>query len=82
MLLSTRRVFTDLSVTLLMRHERVALYAEEGQVPRNVSGESPVLHLSLPHAPLAWDGRLWWMEWCDQGEVQLRPEVGEPMGLP
>src|SRR5579859_729642 len=45
-LLSTRRVFTDLSATLLMRHEQVALYAEEGQVPWVTSGESPALRLS------------------------------------
>jgi len=81
-LLSTRRVFTDLSATLLMRHEQVALYAEEGQVPHDTSGESPVLYLSLPSAPLAWDGRLWWIEQLEGEEVQLRPEVGEPLVLP
>ncbi len=81
-LLSTRRILTDLSATLLMCHEQVALYAEEGQVPRDTSGESPVLHLSLPSAPLAWDGRLWWMERLEGEEVQLRPEVGEPLVLP
>jgi putative transposase len=31
-LLATHRVFTDLSATLLMRHDQVTLYAEETQV--------------------------------------------------
>lgn len=80
-LLSTRRVFTDLSATLLMRHEQVRLYAEEGQVPRVQPGESPALPPSLPSAPLAWGGRLWWIERLED-VVDLRPEVGEPLTLP
>src|SRR5258708_376383 len=79
-LLSTCRVFTNLSATLLMRHEYVTLYAEEGQVPKVQQGELAHLSTPLPDAPLAWDGRLWRIEgW---GEVvQLRPEVGEPLTM-
>src|SRR5260370_32444539 len=79
-LLSTCRVFTNLSATLLMRHEYVTLYAEEGQVPKVQPGELAHLSAPLPDAPLAWDGRLWRIEgW---GEVvQLRPEVGEPLTM-
>jgi putative transposase len=80
-LLSTRRVFTDLSATLLMRHEYVTLYVEERQVPNVHQGELAHLSTPLPDAPLAWDGRLWRIEgW---GEVvHLRPEVGEPLAMP
>ncbi len=81
LLLSTRRVLTDLSATLLMRHDRVALYAEESQVeaPRSISslGRSA----PLPATPLAWDGRLWMIEALGE-VVQLRPEIGEPLSLP
>ncbi len=80
-LLSTRRVFTDLSATLLMRHEQVRLYAEERQVPRIQPGEILVLPRELPSAPLAWDGRLWWIERLED-VVDLCPEVGEPLTLP
>lgn len=52
-LLSTRRAFTDLSATLLMRHEGVALYAEEGQVPKEHQGALAHLSTSLPDAPVA-----------------------------
>lgn len=81
LLLSTRRLFTDLSTTLLMRHDRVALYAEESQVeaPRSASSLSPPV--SPPATPLAWDGRLWMIERLAE-VVQLRPEVGEPLTLP
>ncbi len=75
-LLSTCRVFTDLSATLLMRHEQVALYAEERQVPKVHQGELARLSTPLPDAPVAWDGRLWRIEgWGEL--VHLRPEVGE-----
>jgi putative transposase len=79
-LLSTCRVFTDLSATLLMRHERATLYAEERQVPK-VRQERPAhLSTSLPDAPVAWDGRLWRIEgWGEM--VHLRPEVGEPLAM-
>ncbi|GAC1343323.1 MAG: TnsA endonuclease N-terminal domain-containing protein [Ktedonobacteraceae bacterium] len=80
-LLSTSRVFTNLSATLLMRHEQVTLYAEERQVPNMYQGEPPGFSTPLPDAPVAWDGRLWRIEgW---GEVvHLRPEVGEPLAIP
>ena len=80
-LLGTRRAFTDLSATLLMRHEYVTLYAEASQVSRVPHRESAHLSAPLPDTPLAWDGRLWRIEgW---GEVvQLRPEVGEIFAIP
>jgi len=79
-LLGTRRAFTDLSATLLMRHEYVTLYAEASLVPKIRQREPAALMASLPDAPLAWDGRLWRIEgW---GEVvQLRPEVGEILAM-
>src|SRR5205807_2549750 len=77
-LLSTRRVFTDLSATLLMRHEYVTLYAEERQVPKGYQREPAPLSTPLPDAPVVWDGRLWRIEgWGEL--VHLRPEVGEPL---
>ncbi len=80
-LLGTRRAFTDLSATLLMRHEHVTLYAQETQIPKVPQGEPAALMVPLPDAPVAWDGRLWRIErW---GEVvQLRPEVGEIFTMP
>ena len=80
-LLSTRRTFTDLSTTPLMRHEYVTLYAEATQVPKVHQREPARLSTPLPDAPVAWDGRLWRIEgW---GEVvQLRPEVGEIFAMP
>ena len=79
-LLGTRRAFTDLSATLLMRHEYVTLYAEASQVSRVPHREPARLSAPLPDTPLAWDGRLWRIEgW---GEVvQLRPEVGEILAM-
>jgi putative transposase len=75
-LLSTCRVFTNLSTTLLMRHEGVTLYAEEERVPKGRQGELAQLSTPLPDAPVAWDGRLWRIEgWGEM--VHLRPEVGE-----
>ncbi len=81
LLLSTRCVFTDLSATLLMRHDQVALYAQEMQMRSACSVSSPAVVSPLPPVPLAWDGRLWVIE--SLGElVQLRPEIGEPLTLP
>jgi len=81
LLLSTLRVFTDLSATLLMRHDRVALYAEESQVEALRSIPSLGRSAPLPATPLAWDGRLWMLEALGE-VVQLRPEIGEPLSLP
>src|SRR5204863_782335 len=81
LLLSTRRVFTDLCATLLMRHDRVALYAEESQVQSARSVPSLAPAVPLPATPLAWDGRLWLLEALGD-MVQLRPEIGEPLTLP
>ena len=61
-LLATRRAFTDLSATLLMRHDQVTLYAEETQVPPIHKDEPAALVAPLPSTPLTWDGRLWRIE--------------------
>jgi putative transposase len=80
-LLGTHRTFTNLSATLLMRHEYVTLYAQETLVPKVHQRESVALAAPLPDAPLAWDGRLWRIEgWGEM--VQLRPEVGEILAMP
>ncbi len=79
-LLSTRRAFTDLSITLLMNHDQVTLYAEETLAPP-LHGKSVTLMTPLPSQPVAWDGRLWRIEaWGEM--VQLQPEVGEPFTMP
>jgi putative transposase len=80
-LLSTRRVFTDLSATLLMHHDQVALYTEETQVRARKSGEATSFETPLHNQPLAWDGRLWMIEALGD-TVQLRPEIGEKLSLP
>src|SRR5205823_6269390 len=79
-LLAQRRAFTDLSATLLMRHEQVTLYAEDAQVPPVHQGEPANQVTPLPSASLAWDGRIWRIEALGE-VVQLRPEVGEPLPM-
>ncbi len=80
-LLATRRLFTDLGATLLMRHDQVALYAQETQVRSARSVSSTAVIAPPPTTPLAWDGRLWVIE--SLGDlVLLRPEVGELLTLP
>jgi len=81
LLLSTRRVFTDLSATLLMRHDQVSLSTDETQVRARHSASPAEFSTPLPSTPLAWDGRLWMIEALGDG-VQLRPELGEPLTLP
>ena len=81
-LLGTRRVFTDLSATLLMRHESVALYAEATQVPNASQSKMATLPSSLAATLLAWDGRLWHIEEWGEEVVQLRPEMGGILALP
>jgi putative transposase len=80
-LLATRRVFTDLSTTLLMRHEQVTLYPEEALISPAHQKEPVDLSVPLPSAPVAWDGRLWRIEALGE-EVQLRPEIGEILTIP
>jgi putative transposase len=80
-LLSTGRAWTSLSTTLLMHHERVLLYAEEGQVRAAQATGPSVLSMTLPKDPVAWDGRLWTIEgWGET--VHLRPELGEAYVMP
>jgi len=80
-LLSTRRVFTDLSATLLMHHDQVTLYAEETQVRAHNGRGSATFEKRLQSQTLAWGGQLWIIE--NLGDlVQLRPEIGEKLSLP
>ena len=80
-LISQRRVFTDLSATLLMRHEHVMLYREESEANQaRLSSELPS-DIQPPSGELSWDGRLWQIE-AISSEVRLRPEIGEPLLLP
>ncbi|MFL5653498.1 MAG: Mu transposase C-terminal domain-containing protein [Ktedonobacteraceae bacterium] len=80
-LISQRRVFTDLSATLLMRHDQVLLYGEQAEADRvRRASEFPSDMLS-PSGLLAWDGRLWQVE-AMTDLVRLRPEVGELLLLP
>src|SRR5205085_4001312 len=81
LLLSTRRVFTELSATLLMRHDQVSLYADEAQVRTRHSASLTEFSTLLPSTSLAWDGRLWMLDRLAD-VVQLRPEVGEALTLP
>ena len=50
---SDRGAFTDLSATLLMRHEHVTLYAQETQIPKVHQREPVALVAPIPDAPLA-----------------------------
>ncbi len=80
-LLSTRRLFTDFAAISLMDHERVSLFLSEQD--RNAHDQVPEVStkLSAPSPPLAWDGRIWFVE--ETGTlVHLRPEVGERLILP
>jgi len=79
-LMSQRRVLTDLSATLLMRHDQVTRYGEATAV--NLARLSSALPSDVlpPSVPLAWDGRLWQIE-AMTDPVRLRPEVGEPLLL-
>src|SRR5712691_9934407 len=79
-LIALRRVFTDLSATLLMRHEQVLLYRKESEANQACLSKDPSDSLP-PFGLLAWDGRLWQIE-AMTDEVRLRPEIGEPLLLP
>jgi putative transposase len=74
-LLATRRLFTDLTATSLMRHDYVALFRSEAacvQAARvDEAGVAPLL---------LWDHRLWQVD-VHGDAVLLRPEVGEAVQL-
>jgi putative transposase len=74
-LLATRRLFTDLTATSLMRHDHVALFGSEAagvQAARTAAGAVPLW--------LLWDHRLWQVD-VHGDAVLLRPEVGEAVQL-
>jgi putative transposase len=79
-LIATRRLFTDLTATSLMRHDQVALFRTEeaiGQVAR-----PPAIVGASRSAPLLliWDHRLFQAD--VQGEsVTLQPDAGEALLL-
>lgn len=79
-LISQRRVFTDLSATLLMAHEQVMLYGEETEVDQARRALELPSALLPQYGELSWDGRLWQVE-AMTDPVRLRPEVGEPLLL-
>jgi putative transposase len=79
-LLSTYRLFTDLSATPLMDHSNVFLFPSEQEM--RVHDQVPAVETkaSASSPPLAWDGRIWFVE--EIGTlVHLRPEVGERLSL-
>ncbi len=78
-LLAGRRLFTDLSAALLMRHDLVRLHTEEAQALPS-AGRAALVAEPRPADMLAWDGRLWRAEALG-ALVQLHPEVGEPLLL-
>ncbi len=79
-LIATRQLFTDLTATLLMRHDQVALFRTEAawlQASRTSASLDASLSTSLL---LIWDHRLW--QAGRQAEsITLRPEVGETLHL-
>ncbi len=80
-LLTTRRIFTDLTRTPLMRHDQVILYGNEAAA---LQAPAPPEIAPRPQAlapPLVWDGRLWLMEAVGE-TVTLQPDVGQPLTLP
>ena len=79
-LLATRRLFTDLTATSLMHHDRVALYRTQVEAAHVPAPTAVVSSHSSSFPALVWDGRVWFVE--SMGEhVTLRPEVGELLTL-
>lgn len=79
-LIATRRIFTDLTATSLMRHDQVALFRSEAEWVQ--ASRTPASVDEPRSAPLLliWDHRLWQAE--AHGEsVTLRPDVGEACTL-
>jgi putative transposase len=79
-LISTRRLFTDLTAASLMRHDQVTLFRSEEAIVQ--AAHPPALVDESRSAPilLIWDHRLFQTD--IQGElVTLRPDVGEAFTL-
>lgn len=80
-LLTTRRLFTDLTATFLMHHDQVMLSLHKTQVKGDGMKPVVVTQEGAFSPPLVWDGRLFLVE--SVGDVvTLRPEVGELLTLP
>ncbi len=80
-LLTTRRLFTDLTATFLMHHDQVMLSLHETQAERNDTKPMMVTQEETFSPPLVWDGRLFLVE--SVGDVvTLHPEVGALLTLP
>lgn len=78
-LIATHRVFTALTATSLMHHDRVALYGTAAAVP---PADTVTAQRTPPTDPVLvqWDQRLWHAE--PEGDtIVLRPEVGAPFTL-
>ena len=80
-MLTSRRIFTDLSATSLMNWEQVLLYPHESDVIVAQQQTLSVSDESVIASPLLFDGRLWEAE-KHQETVLLRPEVGAVLILP
>ncbi len=74
-LLTSQRIFTDLSAASLMDWDQVLLYLSVEDVEAAKQANKPVESRSLLPSPLIFDGRLWESE-RENATVLLRPEVG------
>ncbi len=74
-LLTSQRIFTDLSAASLMDWDQVLLYLSVEDVEAAKQANKPVESRSLLPSPLIFDGRLWESE-IQNATVVLRPEVG------
>ena len=79
-LIATRRLFTDLAATSLMRHDHVALFRSEAACVQASQTAARVDETRVAPLLLLWDHRLWQAE-VHGASVTLRPEVGEPLRL-
>jgi len=74
-LLTSQRIFTNLSAASLMDWDQVFLYLSAQDVEAAKQATKPVESRSLLPSPLIFDGRLWESE-RENATVLLRPEVG------
>jgi putative transposase len=80
-MLSKCLIFTDLSATLLTRHEYVFLYRHETEMAQTKAQASSAVTICSVPSHLVFDSRLWQAESREE-EVILQPEVGIPLRLP
>jgi putative transposase len=79
-LLATRRLFTDLAATSLMRHDHVALFRSEAAWVQASQTAARVDEARVAPLLVIWDHRLWQADVHGES-VTLRPEVGEALRL-